>query len=124
MMYLLDESGLQKLVDLLPDDPALFLVEAAQALLHRSRPGLDIQGVLGDIPRNARHIRGTPRKHVGVRAEEVDEHCFLFGLEGGADRQYLAVRASGVEGAKAKPAKVSITILIHSIWITVIGVSI
>jgi hypothetical protein len=34
MMNLLDESGLQKLVDLLTDDLALLLVEAAQALFH------------------------------------------------------------------------------------------
>jgi hypothetical protein len=34
MMNLLDESGLQKLVDLLTDDFALLLVEAAQALFH------------------------------------------------------------------------------------------
>jgi hypothetical protein len=38
MMKLLDESGLQQLVDLLADDLALFLIEAAQALLHRLEP--------------------------------------------------------------------------------------
>jgi hypothetical protein len=85
MMNLLDESGLQQLVDLIADDLALFLVEAAQALLHRFRAGSDLQGVLDDFPRYAWHIRGTPRKDVDVCAEKVDEHCFLFGIEGGAD---------------------------------------
>jgi hypothetical protein len=56
MMNLLDESGLQKLVDLLTDDLALLPVEAAQALLHRLGVGSDLQGVLGDFPRYARHI--------------------------------------------------------------------
>jgi hypothetical protein len=56
MMNLLDEFGLQKLVDLLTDDLALLLVEAAQALLHRLGAGSDLQGVLGDFPGYARHI--------------------------------------------------------------------
>jgi hypothetical protein len=42
MMNLLDESGLQQLVDLLTDDLALLLVEAAQALFHRFRAGSDL----------------------------------------------------------------------------------
>jgi hypothetical protein len=41
--------------------------------------------VLGDIPRYARHVRGTPQKNFGVCAEKVDEHCFLFGVKLGAD---------------------------------------
>jgi hypothetical protein len=46
--------------------------------------------VLGDIPRYAWHVRGTPRKNFGVCAEKVDEHCFLFGVELGADPDFLA----------------------------------
>jgi hypothetical protein len=53
--------------------------------------------VLGDIPRYARHIRGTPRKNFGVCAEKVDEHCFLFGVELGADPDFLAGVVAGVE---------------------------
>jgi hypothetical protein len=54
--------------------------------------------VLGDIPRYARHVRGTPRENVGVCAEKVDEHCFLFGIELGADPDLLGGVAAGVEG--------------------------
>jgi hypothetical protein len=54
--------------------------------------------VLGDIPRYAEHVRGTPRKNFGVRAEKVDEHCFLFGVELGADPDMLAGVVAGVEG--------------------------
>jgi hypothetical protein len=82
MKYLLDELGLQQLVDLLPDCPALLLVKATQLLLYQFGIGLDLQGMLGDIPRDARHVRGTPRKYVVVCAEKVDEHDFLFGIEG------------------------------------------
>jgi hypothetical protein len=53
MMNLLDESGFQKLVDLLTDDLALLLVEAAQALPHWFRAGSDLQGMLGNFPRYA-----------------------------------------------------------------------
>jgi hypothetical protein len=53
--------------------------------------------VLGDIPRYARHVRGTPRKNFGVCAEKVDEHCFLFGVELGADPDLLAGVVAGVE---------------------------
>jgi hypothetical protein len=56
MMNLLDESGLQQLVDLLTDDLALLLIKAAQALLHRFGASSDLQGVLGDFPGYARHI--------------------------------------------------------------------
>ena len=53
MEYLLDESGRQQLVDLLPDGPTLLLIESAQALLHGLRASSDVQGVLGDFPRYA-----------------------------------------------------------------------
>jgi hypothetical protein len=47
--------------------------------------------MLGDFPRYAQHIRGTPRKDVDVCAEKVNEHCFLFGIEGGTDVQRLSL---------------------------------
>jgi hypothetical protein len=53
--------------------------------------------VLGDIPRYARHVRGTPRKNFGVCAEKVDEHFFLFGVELGADPDFLVGVVAGVE---------------------------
>ena len=75
----------------------LLLVESVQALLHGLGAGSDVQGVLDDFPRYARHVRGTPRKYVGICAEKVDEHCFLFGVEARADPQCLAFRRPGVE---------------------------
>ena len=98
MEYLLDESGLQKLVHLLADRPSLELVEAPQALLDRLGVRQDIKGVLGDLPRDARHVRGAPREDVSVGAEKVDEHHFLFVVEGSADLQRLAVGGLWVKG--------------------------
>ena len=98
MKYLLDEFSLQELSQLLPDRLALFLIKASQALLHRLGVRLDVKGVLSDLPQDARHVRGTPREDVGIGTEKVDEHCFLFGVEGGADPQRLALAGTGVEG--------------------------
>jgi hypothetical protein len=53
--------------------------------------------VLGDIPRYARHVRGTPHENFGVCAKKVDEHYFLFGVELGADPDFLAGVVAGVE---------------------------
>ena len=96
-MNLRDVSGRQELVDLLANDLVFLLVEATQPLFHWPGTGSNFQGVLGDFPRYAWHVRGTPRKHVSVCTEKVDEHSFLFGVEVGADRQHLAVGVVGVE---------------------------
>jgi len=97
MVNLLDESGHQKLVDLLANDLAFLLVEVTQSSFQWFGTGSNFQGVLGDFPRYAWHVRGTPRKHVGICVEKVDEHGFLFGVEVGADRQHLAVGVLWVE---------------------------
>jgi hypothetical protein len=53
--------------------------------------------VLGDIPRYARHVRETPHKNFDICTEKVDEHCFLFGVELGADLDLPAGVIAGVE---------------------------
>ena len=47
--------------------------------------------MLGDLPRYARHVRGAPRKDIYIGAEKVDEHHFLFAIEGGTDLQRLVI---------------------------------
>jgi hypothetical protein len=83
-------------VDLLSYGSALFLVESVQRLLHGSGSSSDIQRVLGDIPWYDRHVQGTPRKNLGVCAEKVDEHFFLFGVELGADPDLFGGVVAGV----------------------------
>ena len=97
MLNLLDESSRQKLVDFLANDLALHFVEATQPLLHWLRIGSNFQGVLGDFPQYASHVRRTPCKHVSVRTEKVDENGFLFGVEVSTYPQHLAVGIVGVE---------------------------
>jgi hypothetical protein len=97
MEYLFDEPCSHQLVDLLAYGPTLLFIKAAQVLLHGSDSSSDIQRVLGDIPQYAWHVRGTPRKNFGICVEEVDEHCFLFGVELGANPDLLASVVAGVE---------------------------
>jgi hypothetical protein len=85
-------------VDLLAYGFALFFIKTVQMLLHGSGTGSDVQRVLGDIPRYVGNVRGTPRKNFGVCAEKVDEHCFLFGVELGADPDFLVGIVAEVEG--------------------------
>jgi hypothetical protein len=97
MEYLFDEPCSHQLVDLLAYGPALFFIKTAQMLLHGSGAGSDIQRVFGDIPQYAGHVQGTPRKSFSVCAKKVDEHCSLFGVELGADPDFLVGVTTGVE---------------------------
>jgi hypothetical protein len=97
MKYLFDEPCSHQLVDLLAYGPALLFVKPTQVLLHGSGSSSNIQRVLGDIPRYAGHVRGTPRKNFSVCAEKVDEHRFLFGVELEADPDLLVGVVAGVE---------------------------
>jgi hypothetical protein len=69
--------------------------------------------VLGDIPRYAGHVRGSPHKHLGVCTEKVDERCFLFGVELRADPDLLAGVIAGVERDR----------LNHLCWLKVAGMA-
>ena len=53
--------------------------------------------MLGDLPWYARHVRGTPREHIGIHAEKVDEHGFLFDVESGVDPQHPVIGAGRVD---------------------------
>jgi hypothetical protein len=108
-------------VDLLAYGSALFFIESAQRLLHGSDSSSDIQRVLGDLPRYARHVRGTPCKDFGVCTEKVDEHYFLFGVELGADPDLLGGIVAGVErdefvsGTRVMPSKSFASVLASSV---------
>jgi hypothetical protein len=52
-----------------------------QTLLDGLGPGLDVEGVLGDLPRDTQHFCQFPHKNILVALEEVDELAFLFGAQ-------------------------------------------
>ena len=57
---------------------------------------MDLQGVLGDLPRNVWHIQGFPRKDVFVGMEEVDECAFLFKGKCGTNAYHFTLEAIGI----------------------------
>ena len=95
--YFPDEPSGQQFCYLFADGPAFFFVEAAQALLHRLGAWVDFQGMLGNLPQDAWHIRGFPRKDVFVVAEEVDERAFLFRGERGPDADFSTLGAARIQ---------------------------
>ena len=52
--------------------------------------------MLGDLPRDAWHIRGFARKDVFVAMEEVDERAFLFGGKCGTKAYHFTLEAAGI----------------------------
>ena len=83
VIHLLDKSCTEELLYFIAYGGTFFAIKASQPLFNRSGPGLDIESVLGDLPGDPWHVRWCPREHVEVRAQKVDEHAFLFRVEGG-----------------------------------------
>ena len=77
-MDFLDEAHCEELGDLLSDCSALLLVATSQMLLHGLGTWLNVEGMLGDLPRDAWHVRGLPGKDITIGAKEVGERTFLF----------------------------------------------
>ena len=48
------------------------------------------------LPRNAWHVRGLPRKDVFVATEEVDERAFLFGGKRGTNTYHFSLGAARI----------------------------
>ena len=57
---------------------------------------MNLQSMLGDLHRDAWHIRGFPRKDVFVVAEEVEERAFLFGGKHGTNAYRFTLKAIGI----------------------------
>jgi hypothetical protein len=58
-------------------------------LLDRLSGFVDFKSVLSQLPRDSRHIGWTPCEDVCIVPEEVVECEFLFGVEVGADDDFL-----------------------------------
>jgi hypothetical protein len=50
--------------------------ETTQLLSDRSRLGIDLQFVLGQLSRDSRHIRRLPCEYVSVILQKLDERCW------------------------------------------------
>ena len=61
-------------------------------LLDRTGIRPNFQRVLGDLPWNARHVRGLPSEDIFIGAEEGDERALLFVCQACANPQLLVSR--------------------------------
>jgi hypothetical protein len=59
-----------------------------------TRPNAEL--VLGDLPRDAWHVKGLPCKGITIGMQKVNERAFLFGRELGPDPHGLG-RILGVD---------------------------
>ena len=95
MVYFSNEPCTKELLDFFADGLAFLAAETTKSLLDRFRPGPDVEFVLGDLPRNPRHVRGFPSERIEVHSEEVDERAFLFRIERRPDTERAAVVGDG-----------------------------
>jgi hypothetical protein len=75
---LLYEASIEQLFDLFTDEVLSLNGLLPGPLLDRSGVRVDLQMVLNHLPRDPRHLRWLPGKHIDISPEEGDEREFLF----------------------------------------------
>jgi hypothetical protein len=75
------EASVEQLFDFFTDEVLLLNRLLPGPLLDRSGVGVDLQMVLNHLPRDPRHLRRLPGKHVDISLEEGDEREFLFAVQ-------------------------------------------
>jgi len=61
-----NEAGIKLPGKLLTNGLVLLFIKASEALLHWLGISLDVEVVLGDLLRDAGHVRGRPREDIDV----------------------------------------------------------
>jgi hypothetical protein len=72
------EASIEQLLDFLMDEVLPLNGLLLGPLLDWPGVGVDLQMVLNHLPRDPRHLRWLPGKHVDTILEEGDEREFLF----------------------------------------------
>jgi hypothetical protein len=67
-------------------------------LLDRSGIRVDLQMVLNHLPRDPRHLRRMPGKHIDISPEEGDEHEFPFAVQITRDTGSLSSLSPDLDG--------------------------
>jgi hypothetical protein len=78
---LLYEASIEQLLDFFTDDVLPLNGLLPGPLLDRSGVGVDLHMMLNHLPRDPRHLRWLPGKHVNISSEEGDEREFLFAVQ-------------------------------------------
>jgi hypothetical protein len=75
------EASIEQLLDFFTDEVLSLNGLLLWPLLDRPGIEVDLQMVLNHLPRDPRHLRRLPGKHVDISPEEGDEHEFLFAIQ-------------------------------------------
>jgi hypothetical protein len=75
------EADVKQLLDFFTDEVLPLNGLLPGFLLDRSSIGVDLHMVFNHIPRDPRHLRWLPGKHVDVSSEEGDENEFQFAIQ-------------------------------------------
>jgi hypothetical protein len=74
------EASIEQLFDLFTDEVLPLNRLLPGPLLDRPGVRVDLQMVLNHLPRDPRHLRWLPVKHIIISLEEGDEREFLFAI--------------------------------------------
>jgi hypothetical protein len=78
---LLYEASVEQLLDFSTDEVLPLDELLSRPLMDWSGIGVNLQMVLNHLPRDPRHLRRLPGKHVNISLEEGDEREFLFAIQ-------------------------------------------
>jgi hypothetical protein len=92
------EASVEQLCDLFMDEVLLLYGLLPGPLLDRSGVRVDLQMMLNHLPRDPRHLRWLPDKHIDISPEEGDECEFLFAVQITRDTSSLSSRGPDLDG--------------------------
>jgi hypothetical protein len=92
------EASVEQLFDLFTDEVLLLNGLLSRPLLDRSSVRVDLQMMLNHLPRDPRHLRWLPGKHIDISLEEGDEREFLFVVQITRDMGSLSSRGPDLDG--------------------------
>jgi hypothetical protein len=92
------EAGAEQLFNPFTDEVLPLNGLLSGPLLDQSGVGVDLQMVLNHLPRDPRHLRWLPGKHIDISLEEGDEREFLFAVQITRDTGSLSGRGPELDG--------------------------
>jgi hypothetical protein len=95
---LLYEASVEQLFDFFMDEVLPLNGLLSGPLLDRSGVGVDLQMVLNHLPRDPRHLRRLPGKHVDISLEKGDESEFLIAVQITRDMGSLSSLSLNLDG--------------------------
>jgi hypothetical protein len=98
VVHLPYEANVEQLFDFFTDEVLPLNGLLSRPLLDRSGVGVDLQIVINHLPRDPRHLRRLPSKHVDISLEEGDEYEFLFDVQITRDTSSLSSLSPDLDG--------------------------